>query len=698
MSISSINTNLAALLAQQNIGTAQDSTSNAVAQLSSGNRLVTAATDVAALAVGTSLQAQVNVLSTVLTVAGQGTSLLQVANGGLTQIQGILQRQQAIATEAQAGSLSPTQLGFLNQEFQNLTQQINSLAGSTNFNGVNLINGAIAGNASVNSNTGNDNVAQDAQAKAFITLSTATPAGGDTLSINGVTVTFTTFAAGTSQAAGDVVVGQSQGETAVNLAAFLNSSGNPHFAGLAFLASSAAGTVTAEYTGGFLPNGLSALTVSASFATPANVSTSNITIAAAGTGINGLGVYSSQALGTVTGSLLVNSGLSNQSIGNPVDVTLLKNNASFIGNFGSIGTITAAYDFTAGTVTFSLTNGNFTYSTTATNLSSAGAVVPLQFNGFDNTIDAAGGGSFTLNLNGTAGSLLTLGSQTDANNVASQLNTALAGVSVYQNRNITSYVPGALVSVGGIQVGNLQGSQFTAHLNNFANANISSFNIAAPSQGSNDAVFTAVINGDTYTSYSGIGNQIGTTTAITLQDTSNPKNTVQLVLGNVGIASSATTALDLSTQQKATAIAQAIQQGLGITSAGAALTFQVGSLSTNTIGVSIGSATSSALFNGANLDVLTQNDAVTAGNAVATAINTVTSLLANVGALEERFNFASTAIQSAVQNQGAAKSALLDTDVAATSTAFATSQVQLQAGIAVLAQANQLQQNLLKLV
>jgi len=51
-----------------------------------------------------------------------------------------------------------------------------------------------------------------------------------------------------------------------------------------------------------------------------------------------------------------------------------------------------------------------------------------------------------------------------------------------------------------------------------------------------------------------------------------------------------------------------------------------------------------------------------------------------------------------VQNQGAARSNLLDTDVAATSTAFATAQVQLQAGIAVLAQANQLQQNLLKLI
>jgi flagellin len=83
---------------------------------------------------------------------------------------------------------------------------------------------------------------------------------------------------------------------------------------------------------------------------------------------------------------------------------------------------------------------------------------------------------------------------------------------------------------------------------------------------------------------------------------------------------------------------------------------------------------------------------------VQTALNTVTSLRANVGALEQRFTYASNALSSAAQNEGAAQSALLDTDVAATSTQFATSQVQLQAGIAVLAQANQLQQNLLKLI
>jgi flagellin len=139
MSISSINSNLAAQLAQVNIGNATSNTSNDVSALSSGNRIVSAATDVAALAAGTGLKSQVNILTASISNSSQGSSLLQVADGALSQIQSILQRQQAIAASAASGSLSTTQLGFLNQEFSALTTEISNISAQTNFNGVNLI-------------------------------------------------------------------------------------------------------------------------------------------------------------------------------------------------------------------------------------------------------------------------------------------------------------------------------------------------------------------------------------------------------------------------------------------------------------------------------------------------------------------------------------------------------------------------------
>ena len=114
--------------------------------------------------------------------------------------------------------------------------------------------------------------------------------------------------------------------------------------------------------------------------------------------------------------------------------------------------------------------------------------------------------------------------------------------------------------------------------------------------------------------------------------------------------------------------------------------------------ISIGTVTTDELYGGQSLDVLTQESAGTAGDVLDNAIDTVTSVRAEVGALQSRFDFASANIESSLQNQDSARAVLLDTDIAAESTAFATAQVQLQAGISVLAQANLLQQNLLKLI
>ena len=136
----------------------------------------------------------------------------------------------------------------------------------------------------------------------------------------------------------------------------------------------------------------------------------------------------------------------------------------------------------------------------------------------------------------------------------------------------------------------------------------------------------------------------------------------------------------------------------GFSRAGAGLSFAVGSQATDSIRVALGSVTSASVFNGAQLDVTSATNAQAASTVLDAAITKVTSVRASVGALQSRFNFASNAIQSSIENQDAARGSILDTDVSAESTAYATAQVQLQAGISVLAQANQLQQNLLKLI
>ena len=211
-----------------------------------------------------------------------------------------------------------------------------------------------------------------------------------------------------------------------------------------------------------------------------------------------------------------------------------------------------------------------------------------------------------------------------------------------------------------------------------------------------DATITAVINGETYISSSGIGNQIATNTSITLQNITTPHRSFTIQTGNT--AFTGTTALDLSNQVNADAIAKAFQDALGLTDAPSKLSFQVGLKTTDSLGVRLGSVEASAIY-GANLPkVDTQANASAAGNAVDSALVKAISARADVGALQSRFDFASVNIQSALQNQDAARSSLLDADIAAESTEYATFQVQVQAGISVLAQANQLPQNLLDLL
>jgi len=205
----SINTNIAAYYAQANITAASIAASSSVARLSSGNRIVQASDDVSALATGTSLLTTVSALKAAQTNAAQGTSLLQVADGALAQIQTILQQQKSIALQAGSGSLTDTDRGFLNQQFQALASQIDSLTSSTTFNGVKLINGQLSQTVNVNSNTTNAT-----KSSMSVNFDPATViVDTDTLILNGVTLTF----ADAPAAAGDVQTGGNNQQSLDNL-------------------------------------------------------------------------------------------------------------------------------------------------------------------------------------------------------------------------------------------------------------------------------------------------------------------------------------------------------------------------------------------------------------------------------------------------------------------------------------------------
>ncbi len=114
------------------------------------------------------------------------------------------------------------------------------------------------------------------------------------------------------------------------------------------------------------------------------------------------------------------------------------------------------------------------------------------------------------------------------------------------------------------------------------------------------------------------------------------------------------------------------------------LTFTVNAASASALGIGSASITTAAL-------------AESASTLVSAAIDTLNQSRSTVGAAQNRLAFAMNNLASAIENAEAARSTLLDLDVAAEITVFTSKQILVQTGVAMLAQANQLPQNLLRL-
>ena len=140
----SASTNTSANTALRYLNQNSAASASSLAKLSSGSRIVKASDDAASLAIGTKIKADVTALKQAQVNASQASSVLQVADGALAQTTDILMRMKALSVQAQSGSVSDTERGFLDKEFQALTRQIDSIAEQTKFNGNTLLGGDFA--------------------------------------------------------------------------------------------------------------------------------------------------------------------------------------------------------------------------------------------------------------------------------------------------------------------------------------------------------------------------------------------------------------------------------------------------------------------------------------------------------------------------------------------------------------------------
>jgi flagellin len=140
-----INTNIASLNARGNLDVITNHLQANYRRLSTGLRIVTAADDAAGLAISERMRAQIQSLSQAQRNANDGISLVQVGEGAMNEMSNILIRMRELSIEANNGTTSASDKDTLNQEFGDLIQEIDRIAESTKFNGVNLLNGSTSG-------------------------------------------------------------------------------------------------------------------------------------------------------------------------------------------------------------------------------------------------------------------------------------------------------------------------------------------------------------------------------------------------------------------------------------------------------------------------------------------------------------------------------------------------------------------------
>ena len=779
-----INYNLASSSAQRGLGTSQDLYSRMASRLSTGLRINQAADDTAGMAVSEKLKNQVRGLNQAQRNAQDSVSMLQTAEGALTETHGILARIRELAVQSANDTLTVSDRANLQAEADQLVAEVDRIASSTQFNGITLLNK----NSSVSLHNSGLGLTFQIGANSGNTLGVTLSAVrsqdlGDVQTLNAahaVTGGAKTIDVGSATA----VNYNATVDTAFDVRDAINAAGGDITAsvknGKLRLESSAAVSAVFANDGGDLQSTL--------FATNATVNT-----VASSTSLEDLGVSASGTMtitatsGTITGATtLTNLGINSGD-------TLVLGLSKAAGTGGAAGTMTLAdLGVTAGgTLTIAFADAGVsptetrsiavTYQTSdtlsvlASRINTAvteAAVLTASGNTGTDTLavtvgGSAGSGAITLTGNTTAysggtltinagtiltdladsnsgsGSLIsklnlttitgattgttsassatvntatftesvtyTVGSEADLTAFAAGLQTAIQGAgaigtsAAFDVTSATAVINGSnqlaidvSPSSNGVTIATITGSGTNALRTLFglgaapASATATSaMNVAAQTE-------TATVSYTTSDTLSTIATKIATAvTGIGQVGTS-------LIAGNAGAAASfnaGTSMIDITgvdTDTTLTFSSGALRTALnlaapdtatasGTTSSSAAIVQNAYRLSS----IALTGVTSISSSSSGSIDISTQTAASAAISTLDSAINQVSTARANIGAIENRLDSTSRSLAVASENTAAANSRIADADIAQSMSEMVRAQILQQAGISVLAQANQ---------
>jgi flagellin-like hook-associated protein FlgL len=201
-----VNNNIAAMNSYRNLSVTDNSMSKSLEKLSSGFRINRAADDAAGLAISEGLRSQISGLKVAVRNTQDGISVVQTAEGALTETHSILQRMRDLSVQASNdASLNSAAKSNIQSEMTQLKAELDRIANTTSFNGKKLLDGTFTGqNFQVGSNAGET-----------IGVNIATAMGSAGLGVSGVDVTGTgRYVSAAAAGAGQVYLSTAAGAAA----------------------------------------------------------------------------------------------------------------------------------------------------------------------------------------------------------------------------------------------------------------------------------------------------------------------------------------------------------------------------------------------------------------------------------------------------------------------------------------------------
>ena len=652
----SILTNAAAEGANANINIHSRNAAASVGKLSSGSRIVRPADDAASLAISNKLKSNIATLTQAKVNAGQTSSLLQIAGGGVSRVSEILTRLKTLSTQAVNGTLSNSERLISQEEFGQLVKQIDNTVNQTQLNGIKLLAGGA--NASFKAGTNVSNASNS-------TLQTVT---GTYFTNGGIALdNYTGSVEGTVDA---VRVTRNDANTNYIIEMDVKN-----------------GAQMETFRGEVLQTAAEDSTIQFKSTTNSNngFTISNDAAALVAGGEATLESELSQIFGVGTGGQEVifrAANITESANAFRSDVTVVSSVVSTL-DFATEATASAA----AALATITITGSTGSATTAALTASEGIGSIRDKINAISEQTgvaatlrDDASAGTGGLNL--VLYSLDPASTFTLANGVGTPL-TSL-GLGTTSTAQTTGGYDNILSASSSTAAG-----RYTLTSSFDSNADTTTFRIQDQKGQKYDAVIKDV-------------SDIGDNTNLTTVSFSNG---VELTFTNDQLRKTSSTLAADETFQQVTFGSNNYEFRFDVEKSGkASVTTQVGldafndlltveldSISTKELGITNAS--------GANLIAIdTIGNAQAAQVVIDKAIDTLNKNTAKIGALQSRFSQIDTNLTTVIENSNAANGQFVDVDFAAESSNFYKNQALLQAAVGVAAQANQMPQQLLRLV